>query len=629
MTSGTSHGLIDPSLRTTLESNYYTKSAIDQTNEQIALSVASTYTTKVVAKALNLGEFYSHDFADVYDATDNPDAWWAETPTLTTALGDGWAHVVMDNSANGSTMYAFVHPMAGVIPVVEGTLLIEVKNMVISTSNVNSLWYNAGSTSGSAIPEMCNKTGTKAVGANGTYYHKMTPTGNSNPTRWARSWFGLLAGYYAEFDVRLSYYEGDYDGPYKPYIDQTLSSRVKAAEASIVVNANQISSTVSDMNHALIDNYVSHLTGGGVDTADDAYEGPIVSAKVDGLSVQDSTPTPSAPVAIKSVEAAGAVVAGKNLFNHGDAVSSSNTTKTWTDTGFSIKTTSDGTYRGLLFDRTNAVLKPGITYTISADATIVSGKAKIATRKVSNAQVVSSTSTISDSGHLSLTFTQSASEPMYITFFCTYSTSEAGDVTYNNVQVEIAASENAYELPSVTMTDLLPSTTAPLRSLPDGTCDELTVDRGGTVTVTRRVGEYTIPASAWSQVSDGRYRTTSNAYPVPENVIDNIVSSAYQSTAVTSASQPANTIRTTVDGTRLYLGVDSITVESTVLYPLATPTTETLPSVTMPTVPSSNLTAWVDATDGDGNHLAADWDIGYHTADYEGTAQSEVDKRLS
>lgn len=50
----------------------------------------------------------------------------------------------------------------------------------------------------------------------------------------------LAAGKSFSCDVRVSLYEGEYGGPYKPYVDQTLSNRVKSAETSIEQNAEAI-----------------------------------------------------------------------------------------------------------------------------------------------------------------------------------------------------------------------------------------------------------------------------------------------------------------------------------------------------------------------------------------------------
>lgn len=50
----------------------------------------------------------------------------------------------------------------------------------------------------------------------------------------------VQAGQTVSYDLRLSVYDGIYDGPYKPYVDQTLSNRVKSAETLITQNAEEI-----------------------------------------------------------------------------------------------------------------------------------------------------------------------------------------------------------------------------------------------------------------------------------------------------------------------------------------------------------------------------------------------------
>lgn len=361
--------------------------------------------------------------------------------------------------------------------------------------------------------------------------------------------------------------------------------------------------------------------------------------------MQDGTPTPAAPVEIRSVEGAAAVVAGKNLYISSSVTSSPNTAKSITDSGFRVYTTANSAFSGAAVNRYSKTFIDGERYTISADASVTSGHARITVRKTTGGSIVDGSSTLTTSGHLSLTFTYSSEMQLYIFCFCTLSTSEAGDVTFSNFQIEAASTESAYETPhGVSKTPLLPSTAEPLRSLPDGTHDELTVARDGSVTVVRRVGSVVFDGSSdenWSVGSGRAFGSTTSVTDIKRSTSASVAANVRCSACggVPSGIDAANTIYSNVgvavssSASTIFLNLTGSTATTTaalkstlaatpveLVYPLATPTTETLPSVTMPTVPSTNLTAWVDATDGDGAAMAAGW-----TVDYERSLQIVID----
>lgn len=80
--------------------------------------------------------------------------------------------------------------------------------------------------------------------------------------------------------------------------------------------------------------------------------------------------------------------------------------------------------------------------------------------------------------------------------------SESGNVHVSNIQIEFGEVETAYEPPDVTSTpiDLLGNKVS---SLPDGTRDELVVDAGGNVVLTKNVYEFTATSSSpWATIND-------------------------------------------------------------------------------------------------------------------------------
>lgn len=138
-----------------------------------------------------------------------------------------------------------------------------------------------------------------------------------------------------------------------------------------------------------------------------------------------------------------------------------------------------------------------------------------------------------------------------------------------------------------------------LYSLPDGTCDELTIDATGAVTLVQRVGAATIPADAGSTVWDeGSTRIKFNlpaSYPSPAVVSDSthLRSDKIPPRPERGSANVGSYVITAgglgyarVDGATSKEGVVSLVGGGTVLYPLAEPKTITLTPVTLSSFPS-------------------------------------------
>ncbi len=138
---------------------------------------------------------------------------------------------------------------------------------------------------------------------------------------------------------------------------------------------------------------------------------------------------------------------GKNLFNK-NGVSSSAVTITQNSSGFRIVSNANGTYKmchgGFLFQTLD--LLDGTEVTFSAHCKVNSGKARIGIRRESDNNLVAYSSLVSSGeADLSCTYTYDKSIPVYLSMFCTWSESEAGDVEYTNVQLEIGSTVTSYE----------------------------------------------------------------------------------------------------------------------------------------------------------------------------------------
>lgn len=276
---------LDDEISTELTTNYYnrnqidttyaTKTLVSQTKDAIELSASQTYANKGAGNP-NLSPFYAHDLSDVYDATDNPDGYWTETPARATQLDDGWAHIVLDNSSGTGTMYSrtYIRPMADVPD--NATLLIEMRNLdtdVTSTTEDPRLWFNASATNSQMWRNVAY------FAEDGTYRFPLAKTGNANPTHFARWWWGINRGARAEFDVRISVYANEttiidgqqvtlpYEGSFKPYVtDQQALGKTYATNSALTVGLDGIRQEVAS-EYQSIDAMGAYSTTAEMNTA--------------------------------------------------------------------------------------------------------------------------------------------------------------------------------------------------------------------------------------------------------------------------------------------------------------------------------------------------------------------------
>ena len=184
------------------------------------------------------------------------------------------------------------------------------------------------------------------------------------------------------------------------------------------------------------------------------------------------------------------------------------------------------------------------------------------------------------------------------------------------IQVEVGSTATVYEPPQVTTTPIDLDGHA-LNSLPDGTCDELTIDATGAVTLVQRVGQVTVDSddlptnyatnTAHASISGSVLSPDSaaNSYWLRDEaamgdvlpVADAIFNKNYIGFSGTSGdgsrlyvNAPASSA-TDYDGARTWLNSNPLTV----LYKLAEPQTIPLSPVTLPTLPSPNITVYHDS----------------------------------
>ena len=195
-------------------------------------------------------------------------------------------------------------------PSTEYTFMLEIDGTFASTLT-NVVWKLAESTETDAFDLFSVKAELVSPESvtSGVYYIKTTTRADiANAITLSRAYLQLYGT--GTFDVyaRISLYEGDYSGPYKPYVDPTLSSRLTNAETMIAQNADSIalSATKEELNN--INNNIKSIksTCGRTLNIEDAASLPLLSLdSVYGECAQSGTPTPDIHIPIKSVSPVG------------------------------------------------------------------------------------------------------------------------------------------------------------------------------------------------------------------------------------------------------------------------------------------------------------------------------------
>ena len=155
----------------------------------------------------------------------------SELGEVVTQLTDGWAHVDMDNSAGTKTAYVNCWAVlnGNLKTGTQHTFLMEVRNLVLTagvgfyfrpaTDNETSTRYDqfAGGTITSPL-----------IAENGTWRISATTLDDYTPcTRMSDGYLYVAVGTNVSFDIRVSLYEGDYTGPFKPYVPVTEVTTLK------------------------------------------------------------------------------------------------------------------------------------------------------------------------------------------------------------------------------------------------------------------------------------------------------------------------------------------------------------------------------------------------------------------
>ena len=245
--------------------SYYTKTEVNTTVNGINQKVSGVETKLTTISNPNLTPWFSV-------SVDNTDYWKSlhcRNTSITNSEGlhgiwdgeDGWAHVTLDSRTSAGNdgsraCYMNMHVAHPKIAdrVTEGgtyTWLVEVRNLTwVGASSADSL--RVCPSVGNATLDVFSSV-VKTFTADSAQYGVVTAkTDFSVLTMDTRGYCYIPTGCYADFDLRISLYEGTYTGPYKPYVEQSLTNRVSQAETSIEQTANNvlIKATKSDTTAA-------------------------------------------------------------------------------------------------------------------------------------------------------------------------------------------------------------------------------------------------------------------------------------------------------------------------------------------------------------------------------------------
>lgn len=327
-----------------------------------------------------------------------------------------------------------------------------------------------------------------------------------------------------------------------------------------------------------------------------------------GRSTQAGTPTPSSPVGIVSV--------GGNVAQFANPSAATKTGITFTPLDDALMASGTSTSNSFIATAWRTGVLPSGRCTASVrlvSGTCTSFKCRVGRGATSGSYV---TEALNDGDEAHVWFTTNGTDSFSVApsipvdavatdavFVAQieYGQSASPYVPYGNIGLYVQPTSD----PSQQTVMPIPIGTNQLRSLPDGTRDELTVDQWGHAVLTKRVGSVTYDGTESWTLTSGTYPFlargasalgAAGGRPLMSNLL------AY--TRQITASTDGDGLSIIADGTTLriratgYATVDAWRAKlaetpMTVLYPLATPQAIDLGTVELANLTSPDLTAWV------------------------------------
>lgn len=354
----------------------------------------------------------------------------------------------------------------------------------------------------------------------------------------------------------------------------------------------------------VIENQPTAVLSGTVLTASDTYAEPPVTLTVDGKSTQDGTPTPDAPVEIRSVVNPVLTVAGRNLFDKSDIMPNRYINASGGLSAWNAASASD-----------YIPVVPNTSYTLHFGAS--PGNNRIAFYSQANINgFISPTVSFSST---SVTFT-TPDGARFMRFSCYTS-------VLDSAQLEAGSTATPYA-PYVTPTTVtLPVT---LRSLPDGTKDTLALSylrpstREGWAWYSRELVQR-VAAKTFDGTDMSGWSIMPGSYQAYQYIWTEAGSGAYDWTALTASNSRCSnctfngiSVTTNVIGYsntnyamryryRDMAGVDARLTDLAAFFadspvtftvPMQHSITTTLDPIELPVLPAPGCTVWSDPTTG-------------------------------
>lgn len=237
-------------------------------NVSIGGNAPSDLATKVEASQMaqpNLAPLFSVDFSDRYDATDNPDGYWRSNESTQgfTQLDDGWAHYEYDNTSGSALKYNYIRPgrVPSIVPGNPYTILLEIRNNAPTGTSTHDTYLQQiannqfwGNVTGDYIDakHVTTTTMVDLLSCGTSFVRRSYRLADVSHLADDSGFLFTYAvrtavGATNSFDLRMSIYEGIYDGPYKPYAGSVLyatQTNLESAKAAIKVTTDGITSEV-------------------------------------------------------------------------------------------------------------------------------------------------------------------------------------------------------------------------------------------------------------------------------------------------------------------------------------------------------------------------------------------------
>lgn len=356
---------------------------------------------------------------------------------------------------------------------------------------------------------------------------------------------------------------------------QTAIAEVKATEAKL---------------YPVAENILVGSETGAVAHVEDAFAGATLrKITVEGATKQDGIPSPDAPKPITVIENPTVKVVGRNLWPFASSC-----------------TSIEGHQNEFVAEGTPFALLPG-AYTFTAVGSLGNMDAPLfgytATGK--RFQFFRILKNI-----VNPKYSFTVTEPITSIYFVS-NAADSNTGTISSIQLERNSTATEYKPhTSQTLTFTLPAEHPYLAKLPDGTADEIVVDKDGNVELVARVARIKVPDGGFTwniqEQSGGFSLGYSGAVPGIESIKKNLGAKALMSDRFASRGNWENNPCFGVSGTLWVVprtNQNDITSEDvaavangmTFYAPLATPVTYHLGRIEMPKAQDSIINAWTDA----------------------------------